>query len=169
MERIDFDMELVIDGMGIVLYSPGMVEAVPVGSDFLDCEFSAPEDVGRHVRKGDVTGFCTGTSGVFELKFREGYPDETVDRDYPVSIRLGIQVKGGEIRVVDLFWLSEFDPDCPEEQTLKVEDGFYHVTVNTRKPDSGIWGDRQTIFVFLEQVDRMPELAWQGVPYLFSN
>lgn len=169
MEIIEKDMTLVIDGMGIVLYSPGMVAGIPLGSDFLREEFFAPEDVARHVRLGDVTGFCTGSPGTFELKFRNGYPSADIDRDYPVSIRLGIQVSGGELRVIDLFWLSEFDPDCPEEQTLALEDGFYHITLNTRKPKSGLWGDRQVIYVYLNKMPQMPELAWPGVPFLFEE
>ena len=75
-----------------------MAAGIPMGSDFLRAEFSAPEDVARHVRLGDVTGFCTGSPGTFELKFRNGYPSADIDRDYPVSIRLGIQVSGGELR-----------------------------------------------------------------------
>lgn len=169
METVKTDVILEIDGMGIVFYSPGMVTAIPVGSDFLGNEFTRPSDVSNHVRKGDITGFCTGTPGMFELKFRSGYPDETINQEYPVSIRLGIQVLGGEIRVIDLFWLSEFDADCPEEQIVKVEDGFYHITLNTRKPESGIWGDRQVIYVYLNQLDQMPDLTWPGVPFLYSE
>ena len=86
-----------------------------------------------------------------------------------MSIRLGIQVSGGELRVIDLFWLSEFDPDCPGEQTLALEDGFYHITLNTRKPKSGLWGDRQVIYVYLNKMPQMPELAWPGVPCLFEE
>lgn len=169
MGIIKKDMTLDIDGMGIVLYSPGMVDNIPMGSDFLREEFSAPEDVARHVSLGDVTGFCTGSSGNFVLKFRNGYPPADIDRDFPVSIRLGIQVAGGELRVIDLFWLSEFDPDCPEEQTVVLEDGFYHITLNTRKPESGIWGDGQVIYVHLNKLPEMPQLAWPGVPFLFTE
>lgn len=169
MENIEKDISLVIDGMGIVFYSPGMVTAVPIDSNFLGDEFTNPGDVSRHVKKGDITGFCTGSSGLFELKFRSGYPDERINNEFPVAIRLGIQVIGGEIRVIDLFWLSEFNPECPKDQIVEVEDGFYHITLNTRKPESGIWGDRQVIFVYLNKLSQMPDLAWPGVPYLFSE
>lgn len=169
MENINEDISLMIDGMGIVFYSPGLVTAIPMESDFLGDEFTNPSDVSRHIKKGDITGFCTGSPGIFELKFRSGYPDKIIDREFPVSIRLGIQVIGGEIRIIDLFWLSEFNPECPNDQIIAVEDGFYHITLNTRKPKSGIWGDKQVIFVYLNKLPHMPDLAWTGVPYLFSE
>lgn len=51
------------------------------------------EDVVKHVKKGDIVGFGTGTSGNFTLKFREGYPEEQLLMEYPVALRLGTVVK----------------------------------------------------------------------------
>lgn len=162
------DINLVTDGMGIVFYSPKTNENIPEGRDFLGEEFTRPADVAGHIKKGDVVGFCTGTGGRFCLKFREGYPPEEILEEYHVAIRLGIDIQDDKLCAIDLFWLSEWSTDCPEEQILPITPGYYHITLCTRKPDSGIWGDRQTIYVYLNKLDKMPRLTWPGVPMLFE-
>ena len=62
-------------------------------------------------------------------------------------------------------WTTE----CPDDQTVLVELGFYHLTLCTRKTDSGIWGDYQTIYVYMNQLAEMPQMAWNGVPYLCKD
>lgn len=169
MSVINKEITMYIDGLGIAFYSPGMVTNIPSGSDFLTQEFNRPEDIANHIRTGDITAFCTGASGQFTLLVRDGYPDDTVSEAYPVAIRLGIQVKGGKINIVDLFWLMEFSTECPPEQIVELADGFYHMTVLTRRPETGIWGDKQTIFIYFDKLSEMPELAWTGAPLLFTE
>ena len=163
------DIHLVIDGMGIVFYSPKTNQNILEGSNFFDEEYSKPEDMARHIKKGDVVGFCTGSSGEFIIKFREGYPEENLLAEYPVSIRLGVDIQDETLCVIDLFWLMEWSSECPLEQTISIDSGYYHITVCTRKPDSGIWGDQQIIFVYLNKLDSMPELTWPGVPLLLPQ
>lgn len=163
------DMEIGIDGLGFALYSPDSTKDIPLESDFFEDEFMRPQDIERHIKKGDVVGFCTGTSGDFILKFREGYPDEKIDEEFPLTIRMGIEVKGGKINVVDVYWLMEFNPECPEDQVLYLEDGFYHITLNTKMPDSGIWGDDQVIYLYFNKIKKMPELSWEGIPMLVED
>lgn len=163
------DIKLRIDGMGIVFFSPETTKAIPIGDDFLDSEYSEPEDVARHIKKGDVVGFCTGTGGDFTLKFREGYPEEELLEEYPVAIRLGIDIRDDQLCVIDLFWLTEWSNECPPGQILNIKPGYYHITLCTKRPDSGIWGDKQTIYVYLNELDSMPELNWPGVPLLFKD
>ena len=152
------DIELSIDGMGIVFYSPETTKNIPEGIDFFRNEFSNPDDVASHLKKGDVVGFCTGTGGDFLLKYREGYPDKNTLKEYPVCARLGIDIKDNKLCMVDLFWLMEWSSDCPEEQILGVEPGYYHITLCTKCPDSGTWGDNQIIYVYLNKLDEMPSL-----------
>ena len=142
------DIRLMTDGMGIVFYSPETNRDVPEGCNFFEEEYSKPEDVARHIKKGDVVGFCTGSGGNFMLKFREGYPKEDLLAEYPVVLRLGIDIQDEKLCVIDLFWLMEW---------------------STKKPDSGIWGDEQTIFVYLNKLNSMPELTWPGVPQLLPQ
>lgn len=163
------DIQLMTEGMGIVFYSPRTNKNIPEGYNFLEEEYSKPEDVAKHIKKGDVVGFCTGSSGYYTLKFREGYPEERLVEEYPVAIRLGMDIQDEMLCVIDLFWLSEWGEECPLEQTFPIDSGYYHITLCTRKPDSGIWGDKQTIFVYLNKLDSMPELTWPGVPLLFTD
>lgn len=102
------------------------------------------------------------------MKIREGYPYDEISQEYPISIRLGIDVQDEKICFIDLFWLMEWYDDCPSEQTINVANGYYHVTLLTKKPSSGRWGDEQIIYVFLNKVTAMPELSWNGVPALFK-
>ncbi len=98
-----------------------------------------------------------------------GYPSEDVLKEYPVSIRLGLDVRGGSVQFCDLFWLSNWNPDFPQDQIVAMPDGCYHVTVCTGLPESGYWGENQTILLYFHKVDTMPELTWKGVPYLFTE
>lgn len=162
-------INLSIDGPGIALFSPGVTGDIPKGEDFLTKEFSQPEDIGRHVRAGDVTAFCTGSPGDFLLDCREGYPDEAAMEEYPVGLRLALEVRGGEVWVTDLFWLSQFPKQCPPEQIIRLADGFYHLTVLTKKPDSGVWGDDQRVLLYWNPLPEMPELMWRGAPLLLPK
>ncbi|WFR56512.1 hypothetical protein QA584_23310 [Anaerocolumna sp. AGMB13025] len=82
---------------------------------------------------------------------------------------MAINVEGDRIYIKDLFWLMDWEADCPEEQQIEIEKGIYHITLCTVQPESGIWGDDQTIYVYLKKLEEMPKLAWQGVPQLFKE
>ena len=163
------DIELGTDGMGIVFFSPETTKDIPIGADFLQTEFTKPADVARHLKQGDVVGFCTGTGGDFTLKFREGYPDDEISKEYPVTARLGIDIRDDKLCAIDLYWTMEWSNECPPEQTLKINSGYYHITLCTRCPASGYWGDGQTIYVYLNRLEEMPQLSWTGVPMLFRD
>lgn len=168
MNFVEKDINLEIEGMGIVMYSPETVRGIPERYDYLSNEYSAPALVAEHLKKGDMVGFCTGSGGSYILKIREGYPAEEIEENYPISVRLGIDVRDDKICFIDLFWLMEWYDDCPKEQCLDIEKGYYHITLSTQKPASGIWGDEQVIYVYLNKLPAMPELTWQGVPQLFK-
>ena len=116
-----------------------------------------------------MVGFCTGSSGNYILKFRAGYPDENLLAEFPVAIRLGIDIQDEKLCVIDLFWLSEWGAECPLKQIIPIDSGYYHITLCTRKPDSGSWRRGQTIFVYLNKLDSMPDLTWPGVPLLLPR
>ena len=166
---ISNDIIMSIDGMGIAVYSDGCMSEVEKGSDFFSSDFADPQKMAEHIRKGDITGFCTGSGGDYTLKIREGYPDAETEKNYPVSIRLGLEVKGGKISFVDIYWLMEWSGEAPDDQQIDIEDGFYHMTVLTRLPESGYWGADQIIYIYFKKLDSMPQLAWNGVPQLFTE
>ena len=160
---------LSIDGMGIVFFSAETMGDVAPGTNFLTEEFTQPDQIAAHIKKGDITAFCTGTGGDFNLHFLTGYPSAEVLQAYPVSIRLGLHVQGGSVQFCDLFWLSNWNTDFPQDQVVPMADCFYDMTVCTRRPESGYWGENQTILIYFNQVDAMRELSWAGVPYLFTE
>ena len=51
------DLHLLIDGMGIVFYSPETNKSISEGCNFFEVEYSKPEDVAKHIKKGDIVGF----------------------------------------------------------------------------------------------------------------
>jgi hypothetical protein len=168
-ETIQQDIALSTEGMGIAIYSKGCMSGVETGADFFSSDFADPRAMAAHIRKGDITGFCTGSGGDFLLKIREGYPDAQCMEAYPIAVRLGLEVREHTVSFIDLFWLMDWDPEVPAEQQITLEDGFYHLTVLTRKPESGIWGEDQTIYLFFKKLDAMPELSWNSVPQLFRD
>ena len=105
-----------IDGMGIVFFSAETMGDVAPGTNFLTEEFTQPDQIAAHIKKWDITAFCTGTGGDFDLHFLTGYPFAEVLQAYPVSIRLGLHVQGGSVQFCDLFWLSNWNTDFPQDQ-----------------------------------------------------
>lgn len=64
------DIHLTIDGMGIVFYSLETNKNIPDGYNFLNEEYTKPEDVAKHIKKGDVVGFCTGSILSHDSKYK---------------------------------------------------------------------------------------------------
>ena len=60
----------------------------------------------------------------------------------------------------------EWFADCPAEQQLTADDGWYLLTVYSSPPPSGFLGDGQVIDVAMERVAKKPVLKWEGVPPL---
>jgi len=54
-----------------------------------------------HIEKGDITAFCTGAGVDFHIQFWSGSPTAEVNAEYPVSIRLGLDVQGGSVQFCD--------------------------------------------------------------------
>lgn len=105
-----------------------------------------------------MVGFCTGSPGDYILKFRQGYPDAHIETTYLIGIRLGICVDDGKIYIRDLYELMEWNKECDENMQINVKNGIYHITLQTQIPDSGIVGDNQVIYVYLNELDEMPQL-----------
>ena len=166
MNKLNIDIRISIDGLGIVLHSGGVAKSIPENFNYLKNEYWESEKVGEHVRKGDMVGFCTGSSGNYILKFREGNPDAKIELEYPIAIALGIHVDDGKIYIRDLYDLLEWHSKCDEKLQINVENGYYHIILQTQVPESGILGDNQIIYVYLTKTEKMPLLMWKGVPQL---
>lgn len=117
-------VHLDIDGMGIVFFSAETMKDVIPDTDFLTSEFTSPQQIANHIKKGDITAFCTGSSGSFDIHFFKGYPSIDTLEKFPVSIRLALDVQGGSIQFCDLFWLSKWNTDFPQDQIIALPDGY---------------------------------------------
>lgn len=161
---METEVKIYISGMGIVFHSGGVGSAIKEGEDYFNKEYSEPEMVAEHVKKGDMVGFCTGSGGNYILRFREGYPDEQLINKYPLGARLAIVIDDGNLYIRDLFDLLDWRKEC--DKKISLDNGIYHITLNTAIPSTGYYGDNQVIYVYLQKLQEMPLLAWTGVPQL---
>lgn len=162
------DIELDITGLGIIMYAREAVEHIKEDEDYFSTNYQAPEQVLKHIYEGSIVGFSTMSPGQYVLKIRYGYPKEEVLDVADYSLRLGIHVTEGKVFFRDLFDLMEWTNECPEEQTINLEDGYYHVTLHSNLPDSKRRGDNQIIFIYFNKLDKMPVLKYKGVPTLYN-
>lgn len=160
------EIDLQIEGLGIIMYSQHSVEHIREGEDYLSNNYWDPDKGVEHIYQGSIVGFCTGTPGDFHLQIFEGYPSNKELKASEFKLRLGIEIRGGRMFFRDLYELMEWNDYCPVEQLLELEDGFYHITLLSSPPESGILGDYQEIYVYLNKLPKMPELKYSGVPML---
>lgn len=158
-----------IDGPGIAFYSPKTVSFIKKDYDFLNNDFMKPEDIANHVMKCDISAFCTGSPGKYILKIREGNPTLELLSEFDIITRLGIIVKDNKINFVDLFWLSSWDTEIPDDQVLKIDNGKYYITSMTKLPESKKYGDNQIIYMYFDKTRSMPRLKYKGAPMLFRE
>lgn len=158
-------MQLDIVGPGIIFYSPAFAAEIREGEDYLESSYTTPEDVQRHIQNGTIVGFSTGSPGRFLLRFHDGYPANDALNTYTYKLRLGFNCKEG-VCFRDLYSLLQWSQKCPAGQFLQLKDGFYHVTLCSEPPPSGVIGDDQTIEVYLQELSELPRLSNLGIPTL---
>ncbi len=162
----DTPITLEIVGLGIIFYSPFSTAAIREGEDYLSSCFSDPDLVEQQALAGRIVGVATGTPGRFQLHPRPGYPPENLFDSYPHQLRLGVEVRDGGLHVRDLYDLLQWTATCPAAQIIPLRPGFYHLTLLSRDPASGIMGDDQEILVYYQPLSEMPALRYNGVPTL---
>lgn len=158
------EMILNISGMGIIMYSDFSVSNIKDGEDYFSANYQNAEQVVKHIYEGSIVGFSTSSSGTYKLKFKKGYPRESEVKHFDYKLRLAIEVRDERICIRDLFDLMNWQKECPDNQCISVSNGFYHITLCGNMPKSGILGDDQEIFVYLEKLVTLPELKYNGVP-----
>jgi hypothetical protein len=159
-------MTLEVAGLGIVFHSPHATQHLQVGADFLTSHYVNEEQVQRYIQSGTIVGFATGSPGTFLLIFHSGYPDDALLNACEFKLRLGLHCRGGVVCFRDLYDLLDWRPDCNPEHLLDLEEGYYHVTLCSNRPASGLIGDRQEIHVYLQRLNVLPKLTARGVPTL---
>ena len=162
--NIDKAIIVEISGLGIILYSDFAVSHIGEGDDYFSSNYQTPQQVVQHIREGTIVGFSTSSSGRFILKFKSGYPNASEIGSSEFKLRLAIEVRDGRICIRDLYDLMDWSAKCPDDQHIEVRNGFYHVTLCGNIPDTGILGDDQEIYIYLNKLDNMPILKYDGVP-----
>jgi hypothetical protein len=159
-------INLNIQGLGVIFYSPVAVGHISVGEDYLSTRFWDPAAVAEHVMSCRLSAFSLGSPGIYHLRIYDGALNTAALEASPAKARLGVEVRDGRLCFRDLYDLSDWNPECPTKQQVALSDGFYLVTAYTSPPPSGVLGDRQEVFLHLEQAGKKPNLRWSGVPDL---
>lgn len=155
-----------VSGLGLLFYSPFSAAAIRDGEDYLQREFFDPYVVEKQALEGRLVGVSTGSSGSFLLGIYSGYPEDSIVGSWDFKLRLGVEVRDEMLCIRDLYDLLDWRPNCPPEQTIHLDDGFYHVTLLSSMPKSGVLGDNQSIDVYLQRLPEFPSLAYNGIPAL---
>lgn len=163
------ELTLEIQGLGIVMYSPSSARHIQAGEDYLSQKYLNGEQVQPHIQAGSLVSFGTGSPGTYRLRFRDGYPGESLLSRSQARLRLGLHVVDGLVYFRDLYDLMDWNPVCPDGQTLELANGYYHVTLCTSRPASGVIGDDQLVLVYLQPLPEMPALAKTGIPSLIPR
>jgi hypothetical protein len=163
------EVEISIAGLGIIIYSPFAVEHIAKGEDYLTRRFWQPSDVATHVNSCTLTAFATGTAGDFRLVLYNESLDENAFAKAEFKVELGLEVRGGEVCLRDLYELMDWVKECPEDQKIKVEDGYHLLKVYSSRPVSGVLGDKQKVWLHFRKVVAKPELHFKGVPHLIGD
>lgn len=165
-----FQKEIILEitGTGIIMYSDFAVKDIPENYDYLSNNYFEINQVLNHIYNGSIVGFSTGSPGIFILNIKKGYPSSEEICNYDYKIRLGIQIKDNKITFRDLFDLVFWEKECDIEQSIYLENGFYHITICTNIPKSTIIGDNQNIQIYFNSLNEMPKLKYNGIPYLFD-
>lgn len=159
-------IRLSIVGMGLIFYSPFAASEIKEGEDYFLSSFENPENVKEQALRGGIVGVNLGTPGDFILEMHFGYPSEEMVKNSRYKLRAGIEVRDELICVRDLFDLMSWSKNVPDNQIIRLDSGFYHMTFLSDDPPSGVLGDNQFISLYLQKLDEMPKLKFSGVPTL---
>lgn len=163
-----YTIEIEIEGLGLIIYSPFATKNIGEGEDYLTSNYMSEDQVQVHVQKGTIVGFGTGSPGRYIIDILEGYPEDDHLDASDFKLRLGIEVKNEKVCIRDLYDLMEWTSFCPPEHSLFMKDGFYHITLCSNKPESGLIGDNQTISAYFNKLSKMPALSKMGIPTLIN-
>lgn len=159
-------INLSLAGMGFILYSPFAVSEIMDGDDYLASNFENPIQVQEQALQGKIVGISLGTPGDFIFEIYPDYPTEEQMARHQYKLRAGIEVRDKKLCIRDLFDLMNWSAEISDDQSIEMVDGFYHITLLSSTPVSGLLGDNQTIEIYLHKLNEMPKLRFQGVPTL---
>lgn len=166
MRLADTSITLELAGPGLIFYSPFAAAGIAEGEDYLETGFADPLEVERQALAGRMVGVSTGSPGTFVLEVRSGYPPDAMLDLNGCALRLGVEVQDRVLCVRDLYDLIDWSRDCPASQQIALDDGFYHITLLSNVLAPGAPSGHE-ILCYLQKLDGMPALRYNGVPTLF--
>jgi hypothetical protein len=155
-------IEMDIKGLGIIFYSEDSVKHIKQGDNYLKNNYWDDIDVLEHIFDGSIVGFCTGSPGQYILEVTICSKEELCISGYDYVMKLGIQVSQNKIYFKDLYDLMDWDNDCADEYTFKIENGFYEVNILSNLP-------KTKINMFFIRSEKMPQLHYSAIPTLWNE
>lgn len=157
-------IKISIAGMGIIMHSKQSVAHIKEGEDYFSEHYNHPVDVVEHIKSGTIVGFCTSSRGDYILNLHEGYPCKLELSQAKYKLRLIIEVTDEHIYFNDLFALMDWSKEYCNNISVKLDNGYYHITLLGNDSESGILGDEQLIDIYFNKCDELPLIACEGVP-----
>ncbi len=162
-------INLRLDGLGFIVYSPFAVAHIAEGEDYYSTHHLLAAQVLRQTNQGRIVDIATGTPGDFALQIDYGAPGKNDLAWADTILHLGIEVRDRQVQVRDVNDLMYWARETPPDQTIGLADGYYRLTVASARPSSGIWGDGQRVGLWFEPVKALPHLAWDEIPSLVNE
>ena len=114
-------VRLMVEGLGLILYSPFATAHIQQGEDYLEPHFWLPEDVAAHVNRGTISALGTGSPGDYIVRFfLEGDEDQSRSAAnkynltaYKCKLALFLEIRDRTLCIRDLYDLMTWDPSWP--------------------------------------------------------
>jgi len=162
-------INLSITGLGFIIYSPFAVAHIAEGEDYFSNHHMYADQIVEHTNKGTIVDIATGTPGDFILHLFQGIPDYQETDEQRIMLQLGLKVRSCEVHIRDVYDLMAWTRQPPSEQVVTLEDGFYSLIVDSRRPESGVWGDYQVVNMYFEPTFELPIFDYNDFPLLYKE
>jgi hypothetical protein len=158
-------VELANPGLHILVFSPEVLADLDNGGDYAR-HFPDGKDLVDYVNECRMAAIgVRWPQAEYWLHFSSTM-DHSVIRRASDHVRLGIEVRGGQLSVRAGDDLFRWSKRCPDDQLVSLDDGFYEMTA-CMMPEEDARSLR--IYLHLAQRAARPELGYQYVPELFGE
>lgn len=158
-------VELASPGLQILMFSPFAVGEMEAGRDYA-AKFPDGRDLIDHMNECRLLALGTRwPQREYWLHFSSSM-DHTVIARASDHALFGVEVRGQQLCVRGGDDLFEWQPRCPDEQLVTIEDGFYMVTAMMLPVAVG---EAVRIYLHFAPAPAPPELGYADIPELFCE
>jgi hypothetical protein len=158
-------VELRQPGMHILLYAPFAALEMREGGDYA-ATLPDGRDLVDHVNDCSIGVLSTRFPDAHHWLHFSASMDHGVISRASDHLRLGVEVRDGQLCVRGGDDLFRWRPKCPDEQIVSLEDGFYEVTA-CMVPYAGEGPVR--IYLHFARAAAKPELGYHRLPELYCD